>query len=477
MIRLFRHYIPGWFVALAAVEGLVFGLAMYVGEALRMLGIGELESPLRFGAFANASAFAVLMVLNFVVVGLYQRRMAEGASGQLVRMMIAFAFGFAELAVINLVFPGVVPWRRSLALAFPAAFAGVLLTRWAFVRLCGIDVFKRRVLVVGGGEPARRIIEGARAPGAGFKVVGCVPLGEERLAVEPRYVVEHNVIRFVDDLASERTGVGDLLGIVRDRDVDEVVVAVSDRRGHLPMRELLACRMVGVPVSDFHSFYERETGRVMLEDLHPSWLVFSDGFRGGLAADAVKRLFDLAAAGLLLALTWPVMLLAALAVKLEDGGPVFYRQTRVGQHGRPFEVIKFRSMRPDAEADGRPRWARPGDARVTRVGAWLRKTRIDELPQLINVLRGEMSLVGPRPERPEFVARLQERIPYYGERHRVKPGLTGWAQVSYPYGASDEDAAEKLRYDLYYMKNHSLFLDLVILVQTVEVVLWGRGAR
>jgi sugar transferase (PEP-CTERM system associated) len=245
----------------------------------------------------------------------------------------------------------------------------------------------------------------------------------------------------------------------------------------LPLRELLDCKLAGVTVNDLSSFFERMRGQVRLDSLRASWLIYGDGFRQGIGRTVVKRVFDVVAASVLLVVTAPVMLLAAIAIALESGFPVIYRQERVGQGGRTFKVLKFRSMRLDAEADGKPRWATNSDDRITRVGHFMRKTRIDELPQIFNVLHGDMSFVGPRPERPYFVDQLTDQIPFYAARHSVKPGITGWAQVRYSYGASVDDAVQKLQYDLYYVKNHTLFLDLLVLVQTVRVVLTGDGAR
>jgi sugar transferase (PEP-CTERM system associated) len=256
----------------------------------------------------------------------------------------------------------------------------------------------------------------------------------------------------------------------------EVVVATDERRG-MPVLQLLHCKLAGINVVDYLTFFERETRKVELEALQPSWLIFSDGFRQGKLIDAAKRAFDLAVSLALIVFTLPVILIAALAVWLEDGAPVLYRQERVGRDGRNFTLMKFRSMRVDAEAAGAPQWARNEDPRATRVGLVLRKFRIDELPQLLNVLAGDMSFVGPRPERPFFVEELAATIPFYRERHSVKPGITGWAQVNYPYGASLEDARHKLAYDLYYVKNRTLFLDFLILVQTVRVILFHEGAR
>jgi sugar transferase (PEP-CTERM system associated) len=269
-----------------------------------------------------------------------------------------------------------------------------------------------------------------------------------------------------------------LTEVVQRLDIKEVIVAVREQRGGvLPLRELLDCRVRGIPVTDLSAFYEKVRGEVPIETLKASWLIYGSGFEQGNVRTLIKRAFDLAASVVLFAATLPLMIVTALAIKVESPGPVIYRQVRTGRAGRPFTVLKFRSMRADAEKDGVAQWAKPGDARVTRVGRVIRKLRIDELPQLINVLRGEMSFVGPRPERPEFVAKLKEQIPFYDLRHSVKPGLTGWAQVRYSYGASVEDARTKLQFDLYYVKNHSLFLDILILFETARVILFREGAH
>jgi sugar transferase (PEP-CTERM system associated) len=260
--------------------------------------------------------------------------------------------------------------------------------------------------------------------------------------------------------------------------VDEIVVALTERRaGSMPLRQLLDCKLSGIKVYDLNTHFEKTLGQIRVDYLNASWLIFGDGFNQGALRTFVKRVFDLVSATLLLVLAAPVMLLTALAIRLESPGRVFYRQERVGLDGRTFFVIKFRSMRDDAEKDGTPRWASANDDRVTRVGALIRRVRIDELPQFLNVLKGEMSLVGPRPERPYFVEHLTQKIPFFAVRHSVKPGITGWAQVRYAYGATVEDSQEKLQYDLYYVKNHTLFLDLVVLFETIGVVLTGKGAR
>ena len=271
---------------------------------------------------------------------------------------------------------------------------------------------------------------------------------------------------------------GDLRELCERLNVSEVVVAMDDRRRGFPIRELLECRLAGIEVTELLTFLERETGRVRIDMLNPSWIIFGQGFRRDPLRLFSSRTMDLLASLGVLVVSLPVMLLTVIAIKIEDGwrAPALYSQSRVGLGGRTFNVLKFRSMRPDAELNG-AQWALRKDPRVTRVGAIIRNLRVDELPQVINVLRGQMSFVGPRPERPEFVAHLAEKIPYYVQRHCVKPGITGWAQLCYAYGSSEQDALEKLQYDLYYIKNNSLLFDLAILVQTAEVVLFGKGAR
>jgi sugar transferase (PEP-CTERM system associated) len=270
----------------------------------------------------------------------------------------------------------------------------------------------------------------------------------------------------------------DLLDVVKKFKVDEIIVAMRDQRGGvLPLRALLECRLHGIQVTDLPRFFERVHGQIPIEAVKASWLIYGNGFRQDVLRTVIKRTFDIVASLVLVTTTLPLMLLVALLLSFESGAPIIYRQERVGLRGRTFQLLKFRSMRPDAEADGKPVWAKVGDPRVTRLGALLRRTRVDELPQLLNVLRGEMSLVGPRPERPVFVEMLTQQIPFYAVRHSVKPGLTGWAQVRYSYGANVEQAMRKLEYDLYYVKNHSLFLDFHILLATVRVVMRGEGAR
>jgi sugar transferase (PEP-CTERM system associated) len=269
-----------------------------------------------------------------------------------------------------------------------------------------------------------------------------------------------------------------LLSLTTEHQVDEIVVAVQNKNiVSFPVQQLLECKLNGIKVIDASAFFEREMSQIRVNSLNPNWLVFGGGFDQSGLRTMIKRLFDLLASSALLIISLPVMLITALCIFLEDRSPIFYRQERIGLEGRPFTVLKFRSMRNDAELGGIPKWASAQDPRITRVGQAIRKLRIDELPQILNVLKGEMSLIGPRPERDYFVKQLSAQIPYYNLRHSIKPGVTGWAQVRYQYGSSVEDSLQKLQYDLYYVKNNSLFLDIIILIDTVQVVLTGKGSR
>jgi sugar transferase (PEP-CTERM system associated) len=344
------------------------------------------------------------------------------------------------------------------------ALAGSLLVRAAFHRWSQLGAFKQRVLVLGTGARVTKLAEYAlRNPN--HQVVGYV-------ATQPG---KHYV---PSGLVLPKTQEESLLSIAERHRVNQIVLGVRDRRGGgFPVQELLECKMKGIRIVELPTFFEREYRQVMLESLNPSWMVLGDGFRQGFIRNVAKRLFDVTVSTALLVVCLPVLLLAAVCIYLESGLPVFYRQERVGRGGRVFTLYKLRSMRQDAERDGAAQWAAANDDRTTRVGRFLRTSRLDELPQILNVLKGEMSFVGPRPERPVFVDQLAQQIPFYALRHSVKPGITGWAQVRYAYGASVDDAVEKLQHDLYYVKNNSLFLDIMILIATVEVVLWGKGAR
>ncbi|MAT66222.1 MAG: UDP-phosphate galactose phosphotransferase [Gammaproteobacteria bacterium] len=463
-IRIFRHYIPTAFLYLAVLEGVFFFLAFEWAVAIRFWESDPATVASVQPVWPKAIVFSLTLVLSMAGMGLYERRTRDGFEGLLLRAMASFALSLVPLAVIFYLAPELFLGRGALAIAYSISLLGLVLTRSLFLRLGDQSMLKRRVLVLGTGRKAALITRYRRSSDMReLHLVGFARMGDAEEQIDPDRILE------IDSPLAE---------YVTDHDIDEIVVAVDDRRRGLPVDEILDCKMSGVDVVDLLSFFERELGKIKLDVLDPSWMFLSDGFRGGAVRAYLKRLFDLALALLLLPLLLPFMLVVAIAVFVEGGfrGPVLYRQIRVGENGRPFQIVKFRSMRTDAEKDG-AQWASRNDTRVTRVGGIIRKVRLDELPQIFNVLKGNMSFVGPRPERPEFVEQLSEKIPYYNERHRVKPGLTGWAQVCYQYGASEEDAFEKLQYDLYYVKNYSLLLDLMIMVQTVEVVLMGKGAH
>lgn len=449
-----------WVGLLVLGELVVLCLALFVGAWLRFGALGELNHmPLR------ALVFALVLMLGLAAMGQYQPRKRLRWFGALARQLLGFVLGGIGLVVLYYALPHVYVGRGVLAIALVLGFLSLALFRFGFFRLVELESFKRRVVVLGAGERAAMIQRRMRRSSdrRGFNLLGFVALPGDDVRIPADRLLEPE---------------GSLDAWAQANDISEIVIGADEQRGNLPMDVLLRCRQRGIRILDLVTFFERATGRVETPLLHPSWLIYSDGFQGSMFG-LLKRGFDLLLAAVLLACCWPLMLLVALAIRIESGRgqPILYRQERVGLHGRVFALVKFRSMRTDAESSGEARWASEHDDRVTRVGRLARKMRLDELPQLWNILKGEMSVVGPRPERPQFVADLATRIPYYDVRHSLKPGLAGWAQLHYAYGASAKDAAEKLEYDLYYVKNHNPLFDLLILVETVEVVLFGRGAR
>jgi sugar transferase (PEP-CTERM system associated) len=397
--------------------------------------------------------------------GLYRRSRELSRKAYFLRVVLAPAIGIPLAYFIAQLIPTAVPLYANWVLALLLVLLGLLLVRHVIVLPLVAALLPHRILVLGTG-PEARLVEASltSANPLGVRLVGFYALGSALEGViAPSRIVARG---------------GRLDETVRQLHIDEVIIAVRQQRGGvLPLRELLDCRLSGITITDLAGYFERVHGQVPIESLKVSWLIYGQGFRQNLMRVLVKRVFDLVVSAFLIVLTLPLALLAGLLIALEGGGPVIYRQQRVGFRGRTFTVLKLRSMAQDAERDGKAAWAAHNDSRVTHVGRWIRRARIDELPQLLNVLKGEMSFVGPRPERPEFVAMLTEQIPFYAVRHSVKPGLTGWAQVRYSYGATVEQSIRKLEYDLYYVKNHTLLLDLVILLETVRVVLLGEGAR
>ncbi len=461
MIRLFKHYIPHAVLLLGLLDYVLLMVASELAWRVRASQIGMDPGPLtdRWIPLVGSASVVWLAMIAVGVYGPYALRSLRFAGA---RLLVAISLGIIVLAAIDWILPGETFWRSTLLYSMGFAILVLVVDRLLLNSFLGSSSFRRRVMVLGAGDRAQRLRKLGDQPEAGFAIVSYIAMGEPERTVEEAIAREaiHDLGRFVENLG-----------------VSEVVLALQERRNALPLNDLLRIKTKGVHVNDFSSFLERETGRVDLDTVNPSWLIFSDGFSSSrMLSSAAKRVFDITASLILLLLTFPIILIFAIIVKMDSKGPAFFRQQRVGLFGQTFYLTKLRSMRTDAEKDG-AQWASENDPRVTRVGRFIRKVRIDELPQTWSVLKGEMSFVGPRPEVPQFVDALQEEIPFYGERHMVKPGITGWAQINYPYGASNEDSRKKLEYDLYYAKNYTPFLDFVILLQTVRVVLWPEGAR
>jgi len=461
-----RNYWKRPIAVLAGMELLVFGATLCLMSLPRFAG----ESPLVEGditqILARGLLFAPVLSLAMAATGLYNERQSLSLGGLLTRLLVGSLGGMMVIAIVASLVPEMAFDREALLLGVVLVGSGSAGCRLLVGKLAGEHLFKKRIIVYGAGRHAASLMQ-KQADGnlGGFKTVGFIPtVGDEPSAVSTERRIDLR---------------GSLLEHCRTHDISEIVIAPDDAPDAFPVEDLLECHLNGIAITELTEFLERETGQVRIDLVHPNWMVFSTGLTSNGLHAHLERIFDVIASLALLALTWPIMLLTVLAIKIEEGprASVLYRQVRVGERAQPFQLFKFRSRREDAERDGRARWAAANDDRVTRVGRIIRKLRIDELPQIINVLNGEMSLVGPRPERPEFVSQLNTKIPLYAERHVIKPGLTGWAQLCYPYGANETDAAEKLQYDLFYVKNRSLLFYLAILVQTVEVILWGKGAR
>ena len=412
-----------------------------------------------------ALAFALAQLLLIAFFGLHRRDLTRSNAVLAGKFLLSLLLGAGLCYAIFAALPNSSFYRSSIPDAMLLGAAGLVCVRTLVASSLQREAFRHRILVLGTGAyaaTAERILSASR--NADITLVGFYPIED----AEPQAVTPHRVLSATSSLEAT----------VRRLGVHEVIVAVREQRGGtFPLVDLVSCRLGGVRVTSLSGFFEKMAGEVPIESLRASWLIYADGFRQDWGRRFIKRAFDIAAALLLLVISAPIMIAAAIAIYLESGRPIIFRQERVGLGGKPFRLFKFRSMRSDAEKDGIPRWAREADPRVTRVGRFLRRCRIDELPQILNILSGTMSFVGPRPERPFFVSKLSQDIPFYGIRHSVKPGLSGWAQVSYKYGASAEDAIKKLQFDLYYVKNHTLALDIVVLAMTVKVVLRGEGAH
>ena len=445
------------------------GLTVFTGELFLIFGSVTLAATMQntpdvAGSFWKIALVTLVCQLCLYYNDFYDLTLVHSNRELIVRLLQAVGAASIVLAALYFTVPALVIGDGIFVSALFVFLVGILGWRLLFNHLTGSLRLQERILVVGTGDTARKVARQILDQhDFAYQVVGFIDDDASRIGeriVNPAIVGTH----------------ADIPALVARHHIDRIVVGLSDRRGKLPVEELLQAKMAGIRVEDATTTYERVTGKILIDDLRPSWLIFSDGFRVSRLTRMVKRAIDLTLAAVMGVVTFPLMALTGLAIYLETGRPVLYRQERVGETGRTFTLCKFRSMRVDAEQSGRPIWARDGDDRITRVGRFIRKSRLDELPQLWNVIRGDMSFVGPRPERPYFVAELAKEIPFYQQRHAVKPGITGWAQVKYRYGSSVEDAMEKLRYDLYYIKHLSVFFDLTIVFDTVKVVLFRKGA-
>ena len=463
--RLFRYYIPTEFVLLAVIEFLVLVFSLYMAFEIRFLNS---EWQYRFDEFMpKALAYAIVLQLSLLAFGLYQRQAGRFVNLLVLRIASGLLLGLIPLGVSYYFVPMFFLGRGALLLAVTISFLLITVVRLFFRLVVKERKMWTRVLVLGAGKRAELIRKSVSVGElAGLNIISYVSMpGDQDMPNDNAFTLSKPLTRHVEEL-----------------DIDEIVIAVDDRRSSgFPTKELIDCKMSGINILELVTFFERRAGKIRLDMLNPSWLYLSDGFQIGTGTfrRIGKRTLDILVVLLLLPIALPVMLLVSFAIFIESGfsGSVLYSQIRVKRDGIPFKIYKFRSMVADAEEDGVARWASKNDTRITNVGSVIRQGRLDELPQLFNILYGDMSFVGPRPERPEFVKKLAETIPYYEERHRVKPGLTGWAQVCYSYGNTEEDSVEKLQYDLYYVKNYSVLLDMLILLQTAEVVLLGKGAQ
>ncbi len=460
MIKIFNHYFPRRTVLQIFLD---FGLVIAAVVFAVLWQVTDLTVGLSV-AITSALILSSGMIVINSALGLYERVHSRSLMQSRARAALSlvmtlglgyFVFGILPLRLADLEF---------LAVAIGAGVLLVLSHRIYVAHSTPQSKLRTRVLVFGTGMRAKLVSKSLKRSDPNVDLVG--------------FYAGPNEVK------TEVSGWGllsttkSLTDLVQELEVDEIVVALTERRGgSMPLRELLDCKLHGVRVVDIATHFEQTLGQIRLDSVSAGWLIFGEGFNQGIVRTMMKRLFDIVFATILIVVTAPVILITGVLIVLESGGPILYLQERVGRGGRLFNVVKFRSMRTDAELDGKPRWASASDDRVTRVGKVIRKLRIDELPQLFSVITGDMSLVGPRPERPYFVDKLTQEIPYYAVRHSVKPGVTGWAQVRFHYGASVEDSAEKLQYDLYYVKNHTLFLDLVVLFETIGVVLMAKGAH
>jgi sugar transferase (PEP-CTERM system associated) len=447
---------------LLAEAMLLYG-GLIVAVYLRLGAVDAEETLLQRNGFYKAALATVFCLASLYLFDLYDFVVMHDRRELVLRLMQALGLAWVALALMFYAVPQVMIGRGVSFISLPLALLLMVGWRLAIHWILGHPEFGERILIVGSGPFAVEIArETLGRPDAGFRVVGFV---DNDAALVGQSLINPKVIGLTSELRA----------IVKKENIDRIVVAISDRRGQFPTQELLRLSLSGdVSIEESASFYERLTGRVLLDMIRPSWLIFSSRGQRARINELARAIMHRAVALIGAFLSLPIAIVTAILIKIDSRGPVLYRQERVGKNGRVFTLMKFRSMRVDAEKDG-PVWAKTEDDRTTRVGRIIRKIRVDEIPQFWSILRGDMNFVGPRPERPHFVAQLAQEIPFYEQRHLISPGLTGWAQIKYPYGASIEDARQKLQYDLYYIKNQSLTLDATILFETVKTILFGRG--
>jgi len=440
-------------------EGVLIYLSVLAGVYLRL---GDLEYDL---LIPKAVVTMGVCLASLYYADLYDPKIIKNIRELLIRLLQALGVASILLAFIYYLYPPLLIGRGASLIS--ACLVLILIVSWRllyrlFLRSSGMT---ENILIIGANPFAITLAEEiVENRGLGYKVVGLIDKNPGRQVGNP---VKFPVIGDYNDIPS----------VVQNHQISQIIVSMDERRGRLPMEALLQCKMRGVQINEGVEFYERTTGKILIDKLRPSWLIFSSGFEHSRLAQLFKRLIDLFISAFSLVILFPLIMMIAVLIKLESRGPIFFKQERVGENGRVFVLYKFRSMQDDAEKETGPVWAEDMDDRMTRIGSFVRKTRIDEIPQLFNVLKGDMSIVGPRPERPFFVEQLAKKIPFYVKRHSVKPGVTGWAQVRYSYGASLEDAKEKLQYDLFYIKHMSFWLDMGVIADTFKVVLMGKGAR
>ncbi len=465
-VRIFRSYLKTPFLFVIVIEAGVLFFSVYAASYIRFYPEKSLLNLILGNLWESALMFALITIASMLATGLYQGQIREGLAGVLLRIAISFVASMILTSLIFYLFPGVLLGRGIMAIAYFLAFFMIGTLRSIFLELVDTSVLRKRILVYGAGEIASLIDAKLRRKSdrRGFIIIGYILLPNQVCKIDKCKLISSD---------------SQLLTIIRELNVEEIVFATTDINFERSVDELVGCKLNGIEVVDILTFFEREAGQIRVDILESAWLVTSEGFRQSKIQNSIKKVFDISVSFVILVVAAPFLILTVIAIWIEDGikSPIFYSQQRVGQQGHHFTVYKFRSMRDDAEKSGEAVWATKTDSRVTRVGAFIRKTRLDEFPQILNVLNGTMSFVGPRPERPQFIEKLEKEIPYYDVRHMVKPGVTGWAQLLYPYGSSISDSYQKHLYDMYYVKNHTLFLDCLILLQTVEVVLFGKGAR